>query len=346
MCLQKKADKMIVTEEDLIQSNINSFGDDIGKITNWITTMFDVQSQYDPDSEEYKMLAYRIISGQLLQQDAIDKAKGIISKPMPRCWYDRHANKIDEEDTDEVVKRKKFNLSILADKKPYFMRYIYPDLMRQYNTYIKNSNKKAMREFRMSIEELEQLHEEDLTGVHSEFLRYYYERNPVGQHDCVMNRICRMVEQEFDGCLVPDEEDEEFDYSIMKSGCDYSKYQFDAIHRVYVQYTQALESVAIKCSKERISEEERLNKMMRIESLFRRACLFICSDARQLCDIILDLCYTKSGSKSFCWSMCGDEIIENLLERNGHKISFPTEDADGEIEFDSKRFTVIERECV
>ncbi len=38
--------KKIVSEEDFIQANIDSFGDDIGKTTNWITSMFDVQAQY------------------------------------------------------------------------------------------------------------------------------------------------------------------------------------------------------------------------------------------------------------------------------------------------------------
>ena len=72
MCAQRNATKIIITEESLIQSNIDSFGDEIGKTTNWITTMFDVQSQYPEDSEEYRVLAYRIMCGQLYQQNAID----------------------------------------------------------------------------------------------------------------------------------------------------------------------------------------------------------------------------------------------------------------------------------
>lgn len=69
MCAQRNATKVEITEELLIQSNIDSFGDDIGKTTNWITTMFDVQSQYESESEEYKVLDYRIKCGQLYQQN-------------------------------------------------------------------------------------------------------------------------------------------------------------------------------------------------------------------------------------------------------------------------------------
>lgn len=72
MCAQKKAKKCIPTEEDIIRSNIASFGDDIGKITNHITSMFDVIAQYDKGSPEYEALDYRIKCGQKYQQDAID----------------------------------------------------------------------------------------------------------------------------------------------------------------------------------------------------------------------------------------------------------------------------------
>ena len=52
----------------------------------------------------------------------------------------------------EDPEKRRFYLSLVADKKPYFMRIIYPALMKQYNTYIKNTNKNAMREFQMTID--------------------------------------------------------------------------------------------------------------------------------------------------------------------------------------------------
>ena len=42
--------------------------------------------------------------------------------------------------------------------------------------------------------------------------------------------------------------------------------------------------------------------------------------------------------------MCGEEIIRNLLEKNGGIIRFPTLCENGEIEYGGKRFTVGERE--
>lgn len=71
MCVQRKADKKVIEEADLIFANKNSFGDEIGKTTNRATTMFDMQAQFSPDSDEYRVLDYRIKCSQLYQQNAI-----------------------------------------------------------------------------------------------------------------------------------------------------------------------------------------------------------------------------------------------------------------------------------
>lgn len=72
MCAQRRATKKISTEEDFIRSNIESFGNDIGQTTNWITSMFEVRAKFPKNSKEYEVLSYRIRCGQLYQQNAIN----------------------------------------------------------------------------------------------------------------------------------------------------------------------------------------------------------------------------------------------------------------------------------
>ena len=72
LCAQRMAERTLPTEDSLVKSNINGFGDDIGKITNRITAMFDVRSRFAPGSAEYKELSYRIMCGQHFQQCAIN----------------------------------------------------------------------------------------------------------------------------------------------------------------------------------------------------------------------------------------------------------------------------------
>jgi hypothetical protein len=111
LCAQRVAEKINPTEASLIRSNINGFGGDIGKITNRITAMFDVRSQFEPGSAEYETLSYRIMCGQHFQQCAIDEAKGVEARAMPKHWYDRRAAaEMDDEESRE------FNLRIVACK--------------------------------------------------------------------------------------------------------------------------------------------------------------------------------------------------------------------------------------
>lgn len=336
MCVQRKAKKIIPTEEKLIQSNIDSFGDDIGKITNRITAMFDVIAQFSPDSDEYKVLDYRIKSGQLFQQNAIDKAKGIIAKPMPREWYDRNANRSCDIDDEE---RRQFNLRILADKKPYFMRYIYPALMRQYNTYITNTNKKSIREFRIPIDELLATPKESLTDSEQEFIKYYHAKMPVGINNCVMNRICRRFEEEFDGYIAKHGTIEPFDYTIMKSGQEYSTSQYNAIQRIYNEYNRRVQDYIQYVKRERIDDDISSNQRMVMIQGFKSECQSICSNRQQLCDVLLDICYQKEGSKQFAWDIASEEIIENLLSHNDGQIAFPVIDENGDVEFGGNRYS-------
>ena len=72
VCVQKNAEKKVPTEADIIAANKLAFNDDIGIITNHVTSMFDVQAGFDKDSPEYKELEYRIMTGQHYQQCSID----------------------------------------------------------------------------------------------------------------------------------------------------------------------------------------------------------------------------------------------------------------------------------
>ncbi len=253
---------------------------------------------------------------------------------MPREWHDRHAaNVIEEPEKRRLYQR------TAVDKKPYFMRVIYPALMNQYNTYIKNTNKNAMREFGMTVEELKAVPEAERTERQRDFLRYFDRSMPVGVSDCVMNRICRRIEAEFDGYIGRHNASTAFDYTIMKSGAEYSRGQLDAIVKLYENYCQRLRSFAVFTSYERVDEYDSFARMQEMRQEFVSECTKICPDRRALCDIVLDICYRRNGTKRFAWEMCGDEIIENLLERHGGELTFPEPDPEGDIVFAGERFT-------
>ena len=255
---------------------------------------------------------------------------------MPKIWHDRHTvNRIENEEL------RAFYRSIVADRKPYFMRYIYPELMKQYNEYIRNTDRNALREFGLTVDELRALPGDALSDEQRDFLKYYDLRMPVGTNDCVMNRICRRFEEVFDGYISRKATDEPFDYTIMKSGQPYSTRQYNAILRLYEDYTSRLNGYAAYASRERLDEDESARALQVMNEEFERACAEACPDRETLCDIILDVCYSRSATRRFAWSMCGREIIQNLLKRNDWMISVPVKNDDGDVEFGGERYRVV-----
>ena len=71
-CIQYKAEKKVVSEEDVIKANKDGFGSKIGSITNRITAITSLMANYEPGSMEYEILRYRTQCGQALQQEEID----------------------------------------------------------------------------------------------------------------------------------------------------------------------------------------------------------------------------------------------------------------------------------
>ena len=334
VCGQRSSPKIVPTEKDLVEANIASFGNDVGTVTNYITSMYEVRSRFEVGSPEYNMLQYRIKCGQQKQQDAIDKAKGIVSKPMEKSWYDIHAaSEIEDEDNRQLYMR------ICADKKPYFMKYIYPKLKKEYNKFVTSANKKCYREFGKTFEQMQDMKYSELSDGQKSALHYYEEMMPVGYGGCVMNKICRMIEREFDGFLKKRPGTVEFDYSIMKSGEDYPKSVCASIKKLIKSYNSTVKGYLIRTSNEKTDADTIRSDMMIINEEFSKDCHIACQNDRMLCNVIIDLCYSNSCTKMMAWRMCAGTIIDNLLKKNGYVMTFPILSSDGDIEYCGNRYT-------
>ncbi len=327
ICKQRKAAKKIVTEDDIIAANKLAFNDDIGAITNRITAMFDVQSAFAPDSPEYRELEYRIMCGQHYQQCSIDRCKGIIAKPMPEYWY---RLKSDGEYTD-------LQRAIVADKKPYFMRYIYPDVMSEYNEYITNCNINARMRYSLSIDDILKIRKpsKDLR----EYIEWYYRKMPVSINNCVVNRICRIFEKAFakqkasGNCG-------EFNYTILKSNIGYTQYQFNAVKEIYDDYVIRVALFMDEVKKTKIDKDTAEERKKFFIEEFAEQCEKVCTNSKTLCDIVVDICYGGNGSKAFAWAICGTQIIDNLLDRHENIIHIPMKDKRGDIEYAGEKFMI------
>ena len=95
---------------------------------------------------------------------------------------------------------------------------------------------------------------------------------------------------------------------------------------------------------EKVDDFEWQSALVEIEEEFERVCTELCPDENMLCNVILDLCYTKSSTKRFAWRMCGSTIIRNLLEFNNGVVKYPIPDDSGDISYAGKRFSLHKKE--
>ena len=332
-CIQKRASKIIPTEIDIIVSNKNGFGDKIGSTTNLTTSQISLQASFSPDSAEYKELEYRILCGQNYQQAAIDRIKGIFSRDMPKTWYVKAANRINPDDSDEIIAKKEFYNRICSNKKPYFFMYNYTNLKTEYDNYMTAKDTDAFLKFGKSLEELK--NSLDLTENEQDFMEIFYKFVPLDTSPSTINRICWAIEDEFDGnkpLKFPN-----FDYSVLKSGVPYSKKDYDAVLKIYTEFNNIMKDF----SKNNYNGEENFADRCAIITYFQEQCNALCLTCDTLCDIIIDICYSTNKSKQFAWDICGETMVKNLLSNNSNTFSFPTPDENGDILFKGESYSMV-----
>lgn len=340
MCKQDKMAKKVPTEEDFITSDINGFGDSIGSVTNKATNMISLRENFDLDSEEYERLTYRISTMMNYQQNAIDRIKGVIARPVPKEWLEARMHKPKADDSSEVLHDKEINARIASNIKPWFFIYRYSQLKAELDKYMKSVKSNCKIRFGKTLEDL--CASDDRTEEEEAFIYNYEKYMPVSRAPGTMNRICWKIENEFQTTnVLPDVE---FDASILKSDVQYSQEEFEAVQALYDEYGKA---IALLCKNKHKNDTDGQDielDMLRCKQSFVERCREVCPNHMVLTNIIIDICYSSNKSKSFAWDICGNEIFYNVLRNSENKIQFPIKDENGDIEFCGKTFSLCTKE--
>lgn len=336
MCVQDSMPKKIPTEEDYIKSDINGFGDSIGSVTNKATNMISLRAQFDPNTEEYKRLTYRISTMMNYQQNAIDRIKGVVARPVPKEWLNSRMFKVEDGDDELTIREKQINANIAAETKPWFFIYRYSSLKSELDKYIKAVQSNCKIRFGKTLDDLyasnEKSEEEDM------FIYHYEKYMPVSRAAGTMNRICWKIEDEFKTTdVLPDVE---FDYSILKSDALYTQDEYDSIKQLYDEYNKNMQIFLKGVKKNDSSKEERDDFIFQLTEGFSESCATICPNVEAMTNILIDICYTSNKNKSFAWDIAGEQIFNNVLKNNDYKIQYPIKDADGDIEFCGNKFSL------
>ena len=340
-CIQHNAKKEIISEENLIQSNLNGFGSQIGQITNRCTSMTSLMANYSEDDEEYKVLKYRTQCMQAVQQAEIDKAKGIKTYPMQKSWYILKECQQKEEYSDELNEKMVFYASICADKKPYFFGYNYPSLMKEYRETANRAMTNARQKFRMELPDMIFEYENgmDISQEHREFVERFLRNLKLDSSKSTCNMICWAVEEAFDGKpnFSPIKSDM---YAMLRRSEEYSPFLLDKIVKACKKSEQ---KHAMKCAIEFMlnnNEPEEDAEYDNVDYDMIDTLGAICNNEEILCDLLLDYCYKYNGNKEILWNVSGETIVKRLMEHN--RLYYPVRCDNGDFEVQGKKYIMKE----
>ena len=336
-CIQYKASKKVVAEADVVKANKDGFGSKIGSITNRITAITSLMANYEPGSVEYETLRYRTQCGQALQQEEIDKAKGILPNPMPKSWYIFSENIVHDDDSEAIVAQKMLNQRLCAAKKPYFFGYNYTTLKQEYDAYVRDTDEHVQSITGKSIKELLK-NDGNLSETEQKILDFYKKRLPLDVSPSTMNRICWAIEDVFDGIDLFEGTD--FDYSAYKSGLSYSNEEYELVKLKCKEYRQKKRDInKQKFSDNDNDEESAADKIAKLNADLEEDCFAICPNEQVLCEILLDICYRDGLDTSIVWTLCGEVIVDKLVMKSG-VYSYPEQNVNGDFDFGGMKFTM------
>ena len=247
---------------------------------------------------------------------------------MPLHWYIDKENVIKEEDNDEIRAKKALNHLLCASKKPYFFAYNYQSLKAEYDEIMQNINSKLVNMFKKTYKEMK--NSTNLTENEQKMLDLCTKRINLDLSPSTMNRICWAVEDNFDGVDLFN--DVNFDYSIYKSNVDYSIITYNQIRDLCEDYLKKLRQINKKRVIEEQDDEEYYSDKEQMIMLLSEKCEEICSNNKELCDILLDLCYIEGLNKNIVWNICSNTIVDNLLEKNNFLLTYPEKSSNGDFD--------------
>jgi glycosyltransferase involved in cell wall biosynthesis len=88
------------------------------------------------------------------QQNAIDRIKGVVARPVPKEWLDARKFKPEDGDDEVTIIDKQINANIAAETKPWFFIYRYSHLKTELDKYVKSVKSNCKIRFGKSLDEL------------------------------------------------------------------------------------------------------------------------------------------------------------------------------------------------
>lgn len=307
-----------VTLPNFIRCDVKGLDTKVGQITNYSTSMIAMLPLFrgEGQQEQLQEMQKRIKLLREIQGAEIDKIKGTTPPQFPKEW--RYWVKIDKDD-DDITKSDKYKYnSMVVKKKPYFFIYLYSVLMKEYKQYEKNFNSISYKHFGMSIKDL--LRKENRTDGENKLIRKYRKYSPVLETDCVMNNLCKSVENA----------DSDIKYkptkvSVLGDFADYSEIDEDKLNKLMdicktYKSEKQYKGFATMVENEGIADDDISEIMNQIlyghKDKYREQIKEIFSNSKELFNHLMMMCQRKNMNHDIVWDILGDDILDIIPVSN------------------------------
>lgn len=317
-----------ITLPNQIRCDIKGLDTKVGQITNYSTSMLAMLPLFkgEKQQDQKQEIETRLKLLRELQGAEIDKIKGTAPPNFPKSW--RHWVHINKDD-DDITKAEKYKYnSMVVKKKPYFFIYLYSTLMNDYKNYEKNFNSISLTHFGVPIKVL--LRRKDHTEGEMNLLRKYRKYSPVLETDCVMNVLCKEIENvEFDIKYKPN------CTSLLPEFADRTEIDEDKMVKlveVYKGYKAQKKYKGIEAlvDNEGIQDDD-MNEILRgvlyaNRDEYKNNMLDLFTSSKELFNHLVVMCERNNWSCDCIWDIVGDDIIDIIPYGNTQVV---VEDADG-----------------
>ena len=185
-----KTEKMTVS--NITKTVMKGFGTGVGGFSNTATCLYAMAAIFDKPGHEdqYEEIMRRIKLLREIVGQEIDRIKGADKPSLPASW--KSYEPILESDTQEEKIAKMRRNAMVISKKPYFFRYLYPELNQRFKQFEASYNQVSRDMFGIKFKKL--LKMEEKTPEQTNLVRKYQKYSPLITSDCTMNRLCREFE--------------------------------------------------------------------------------------------------------------------------------------------------------
>ena len=317
-----------ITLPNQVRCDIKGLDTKVGQITNYSTSMLAMLPLFkgEKQQDQKQEIETRLKLLRELQGAEIDKIKGTAPPNFPKSW--RHWVHINKDD-DDITKAEKYKYnSMVVKKKPYFFIYLYNTLMNDYKNYEKNFNSISLTHFGVPIKVL--LRKKDHTEGEMNLLRKYRKYSPVLETDCVMNILCKEIENvEFDIKYKPN------CTSLLPKFADRTEIDEDKIVKLIELYKgykaqRKYKGIEALVDNEGIQDDD-MNEILRgvlyaNRDEYKNNMLDLFTSSKELFNHLVVMCERNNWSCDCIWDIVGDDIIDIIPYGNTQVV---VEDADG-----------------